>query len=99
MWFATGWRTRRRHRSDRKGRKDMKWGNQSAMRTAAVGALLLSAVAALTFSPLLPVGAAELDRELARQLSRDSDNEPASASAIVSVKSRFLSLGVGKSVV
>ena len=66
----------------------MKFGkNQSAMRTAAVGALLFS-VAALTLAPLLPVVAAE------------SDKDPATTSAIGPVvKMRFLSLGVGKSVV
>ena len=67
----------------------MKFGkNQSAMRTAAVGALLFSAVAALTSAPLLPVVAAE------------SDKDPVTTSAIGPVvKMRFLSLGVGKSVV
>jgi pilus assembly protein CpaC len=72
--------------------------NQSAMRTAAVGALLFSAIAALTLSPLVSVVAAELDRELARELSKDSVNDPVT-SAIGSVRTRFLSLGVGKSVV
>jgi len=67
----------------------MKFGvNQSAMRTAAVGALLFSAVAALTLAPLLPVVAAE------------SDKDPVTTSAIGPVvKTRFLSLGIGKSVV
>ena len=67
----------------------MKFGkNQSAMRTAAVGALLFSAVAALTLAPLLPVVAAEPDKD------------PVTTSAIGPVvKMRFLSLGVGKSVV
>ena len=74
-------------------------GNQSAMRTAAVGALLFSAIATLTLSPLASVVAAELDKELARQLSRDSGNDPVTTSAIGPVKQRFLSLGVGKSVV
>src|SRR6476660_3748610 len=67
----------------------MKFGeNQSAMRTVAAGALLLSAVAALTLGPLVPVVAAE------------SDKDPVTTSAIgPSVKMRFLALGVGKSVV
>jgi pilus assembly protein CpaC len=78
----------------------MKYGaNQSAIRTAVAGALLLTAIATLTFSPLVPVVAAELDKELARQLSRDSDSEPAATAAIASARTRFLSLGVGKSVV
>ena len=75
-------------------------GNRSAMRTAAVGALLLSAVATLTLSPLVSVVAAELDKELARQLSQESASDPMTTSALgSSIKSRFLSLGVGKSVV
>ena len=42
----------------------MKFGEiQSAMRTVAAGALLLSAVAALTLGPLLPVIAAESDKD------------------------------------
>ena len=67
----------------------MKFGeNQSAMRTAAVGALLFSAVAALTLAPPLPVVAAE------------SDKDPVTTSAIGPVvKTRFLSLGIGKSVI
>ncbi|OCK59111.1 type II and III secretion system protein family protein [Bradyrhizobium sp. LMTR 3] len=66
----------------------MKFGeNQSAMRTVAVRTLLLSAVAALTLGPLLPVVAAE------------SDKDPVTTSAIGPVKMRFLSLGVGKSVI
>ena len=67
----------------------MKFGeNQSAMRTVAAGALLLSAVAALTLGPLLPVVAAE------------SDKDPVTTSAIgPAVKMRFLALGVGKSMV
>ena len=60
----------------------MKFGeNQSAMRTVAARALLLSAVAALTLGPLLPVFAAE------------SDKDPVTTSAIGPVKMRFLSLG------
>ena len=64
----------------------MKFGEiQSAMRTVAAGALLLSAVAALT---LVPVVAAE------------SDKDPVTTSAIgPSVKMRFLALGVGKSMI
>jgi pilus assembly protein CpaC len=66
----------------------MKFGeNQSAMRTVAARALLLSAVAALTLGPLLPVFAAE------------SDKDPVTTSAIGSAKMRFLSLGIGKSMV
>ena len=66
----------------------MKFGeNQSAMRTVAARTLLLSAVAALTLGPLLPVVAAE------------SEKDPVTTSAIGPVKMRFLSLGIGKSVV
>ena len=66
----------------------MKFGeNQSAMRTVAARTLLLSAAAALTLAPLLPVVAAE------------SDKDSVTTSAIGSVKMRFLSLGIGKSVV
>src|SRR5947208_11345869 len=66
----------------------MKFGeNQSAMRTVAARTLLLSAVAALTLAPLLPVVAAE------------SEKDPMTTSAIGPVKMRFLSLGIGKSVV
>ena len=67
----------------------MKCGEiQSAMRTLAAGALLFSAVAALTLDPLLPVVAAE------------SDADPVTTSAIGStVKMRFLALGIGKSVI
>ena len=67
---------------------EMKFGeNQSAMRTVAARTLLLSAVAALTLAPLLPVVAAE------------SDKDPVTTSAIGPAKMRFLSLGIGKSVV
>jgi len=67
----------------------MKFGEiQSAMRTVAAGAVLLPAVAVLTLGPLLPVTAAE------------SDKDPVTTSAIASsVKTRFLALGVGKSVI
>ena len=67
----------------------MKFGEiQSAMRTVAAGALLLSAVAALTLGPLVPVVAAE------------SDKDPVTTSAIgPAVKMRFLALGVGKSMI
>ena len=67
----------------------MRFGEiQSAMRTVAAGALLLPAVAVLTLGPLLPVVAAE------------SDKDPVTTSAIASsVKMRFLALGVGKSVI
>jgi pilus assembly protein CpaC len=63
-------------------------GSKPAIRTGAFGAVMLSAMAALTFSPLLPVAAAE------------SDKDPVTTSAIGPVvKMRFLSLGIGKSVV
>jgi len=66
----------------------MKFGeNESAMRTVAARTLLLSAAAALTLAPLLPVVAAE------------SDKDPVTTSAIGPVKMRFLALGIGKSVV
>ena len=66
----------------------MKFGvNQSAMRTVAARTLLLSAVAALTLGPLLPVVAAEPEKD------------PVTTSANGPVKMRFLSLGIGKSVV
>jgi len=66
----------------------MKFGeNQSAMRTLAARTLLLSAAAALTLAPLLPVVAAETEKD------------PVTTSAIGPVKMRFLSLGIGKSVV
>ena len=66
----------------------MKFGeSQSAMRTVAARALLLSAVAALTLGPLLPVFAAEPEKD------------PVTTSALGSVKMRFLSLGIGKSVI
>src|SRR5262245_38584128 len=63
--------------------------NQSATRTVAARTLLLSAVAALTLGPLLPVVAAETDK----------DKDPVTTSAIGPAKMRFLSLGIGKSVV
>src|SRR5258705_12709669 len=63
-------------------------GSKPAIRTGAFGAVMLSAMAALTLSPLLPVAAAE------------SDKDPVTTSAIGPVvKTRFLSLGIGKSVV
>jgi pilus assembly protein CpaC len=67
----------------------MKFGEiQLATRTVAASALLLSAVAALTLGSLLPVVAAE------------SDKEPVTTSAIGPVaKTRFLALGIGKSVI
>jgi Flp pilus assembly protein, secretin CpaC len=67
----------------------MKFGEiQSAMRTVAAGAVLLPAVAVLTLGPLLPVVAAEPDKD------------PVTTSAIgSSVKMRFLALGVGKSMI
>ncbi|WP_187399147.1 type II and III secretion system protein family protein [Bradyrhizobium paxllaeri] len=66
----------------------MKFGvSQSAMRTVAARALLLSAVATLALGPLLPVVAAETEKD------------PVTTSAIGPVKMRFLALGIGKSVV
>jgi pilus assembly protein CpaC len=66
----------------------MKFGeNKSATRSAVGRTLLLSAVAALTLGPLLPVVAAE------------SEKDPVTTSAIGSAKMRFLSLGIGKSMV
>src|SRR4051794_39393309 len=61
--------------------------SQSAMRTVAARTLLLSAVAALTLGPLLPVFAAETEKD------------PVTTSALGPVKMRFLSLGIGKSVI
>jgi pilus assembly protein CpaC len=57
------------------------------MRTVAARTLLLSAVAALTLGPLLPVFAAEPEKD------------PVTTSALGSVKMKFLSLGIGKSVI
>ena len=63
------------------------WEDQPAMRTLAVRTLSLSTVAALTLGALLPVVAAEADKD------------PVTTSAIGSAKMRFLALGVGKSMV
>jgi pilus assembly protein CpaC len=62
-------------------------GYQAALRTVAVRTLLLSAAAALTIGPLI---AAEADKD---------KEDPVTTSSIGSVKTRFLSLGVGKSVI
>lgn len=63
-------------------------GNQRAMRASLVRLLSFSAIAALALNPALsPVIAA------------DSDSRPTSVTASVSVKTRFLALGIGKSVV
>ena len=63
-------------------------GNQLGLRTFIVRALSFSAVAALTLNPALsPVVAA------------DSDARPVAVAAGGSVKTRFLSLGIGKSVI
>jgi len=73
-----------------KGAFDMKCGgNQPAMRTVAVRALLFTAIAALTLIPVLtPVIAA------------DSESvAPATVSGGGSAKMRFISLGIGKSMV
>lgn len=68
----------------------MKFGGiSSAMRSVAARALLLSVAAALTLAPLLPVVAAEAEK----------DKDPVTTSAIASAKMRFLSLGIGKSIV
>jgi pilus assembly protein CpaC len=77
-------------------------GNQSAMRTVGVRALLLAAVA-VVLSPLVSVVAAEPDKQLARELSKEL-NDPVTTSSInpsvnSSARMRFLSLGIGKSVV
>lgn len=61
---------------------------QSATQAVAVRAVLFSAVAALTLNPVAPV------------VAGDSDKDPVTTSAIrAPVKTRFLSLGVGKSVI
>lgn len=68
----------------------MKFGGiSSAMRSVAARALLLSVTAALTLAPLLPAVAAEAEK----------DKDPVTTSAIASAKMRFLSLGIGKSIV
>jgi pilus assembly protein CpaC len=59
------------------------------MRTIAARTLLLSAAAALTLAPLLPVAAAEAEK----------GQDPITTSALGPAKMRFLSLGIGKSVV
>jgi len=61
----------------------------SATRILAPRALLLSAAVAMTLVPLPPVAAAESEKDM----------DPVTTSAIGPVKMRFLSLGVGKSVV
>jgi pilus assembly protein CpaC len=66
---------------------DMKFGeNGPARRSLAAKAVLLSAIAGLTFSPLLPVLAAESDLRI-------------SAGSASAAKTRFLALGIGKSVI
>ena len=71
-------------------------GSQSVVRTVAVRAMSFSAVAVLTLGPVLSVVAAEIDKDLAKELSKD----PVTTSSInSSAKTRFLSLGIGKSVV
>src|SRR4051795_7434038 len=78
----------------------MKFGeNQSAKRTVTVRALLFAAVAATALSPLVSVVAAEPDRQLARELSREADDPITTSSINASAKMRFLALGIGKSVV
>jgi pilus assembly protein CpaC len=67
----------------------MKFGQHQPMRSARTRALLFSAVAALALYPALsPVIAAEPDIE-----------PPATTTFIASAKTRFLALGIGKSVV
>jgi pilus assembly protein CpaC len=67
----------------------MKFGQHQPMRSARSRALLFSAVAALALYPALsPVIAAEPDIE-----------PPATTTSIASAKTRFLSLGIGKSAV
>src|SRR3954468_5840644 len=78
----------------------MKFGeNQSAKRTVAVRALLFAAVAATALRPLVSVVAAEPDKQLARELSREADDPITTSSINASAKMRFLALGVGKSVI
>jgi len=67
----------------------MKFGQHQPMRSARTRALLFSAVAALALYPALsPVIAAEPDIE-----------PPATTTFVASAKTRFLALGIGKSVV
>ncbi|MBX9648081.1 MAG: type II and III secretion system protein family protein [Xanthobacteraceae bacterium] len=73
--------------------------NQPAKRTVAVRALLFAAVVATVLSPLVSVLAAEPDKQLARELSREADDPVTTSSINASGKMRFLSLGIGKSVV
>ena len=61
-------------------------------------AVLLSAVAALTLGQAARVITAEPDKELARQLSQEKDPDVTSAIG-GSVRTKFLALGVGKSVI
>lgn len=80
----------------------MKFGEKQSVIRQVTGrtgrAVLLSAVAALTLGQAARVIAAEPDKELARQLSKE--NDPDITSAIGgSVRTKFLSLGVGKSVI
>src|SRR5260221_1279286 len=76
----------------------MKFGENRSVIRVAGRAVLLSAVAALTLGQAARVIAAEPDKELARQLSKEQ--EPETTSAIGgSVRTKFLALGVGKSVV
>ena len=80
----------------------MKLGeNQSVPRSTKgrVGrAVLLSAVAALALGQVARVIAAEPDKELARQLSNEKDTDVTSTIG-GSVRTKFLALGVGKSVI
>src|SRR5260221_4038850 len=76
----------------------MKFGENRSVIRVAGRAVLLSAVAALTLGQAARVIAAEPDKELARQLLKEI--EPETTSAIGgSVRTKFLALGVGKSVV
>ena len=97
-----GMRARRRHRSDRKDADYEVWGKSvgDAKRLRS-RALLFSAVAALTLSPL-PTCRGGRDRQgsVPGSCPGDTGNDPVTTSAIGgSARTRFLSLGVGKSVV
>src|SRR5215216_6833087 len=87
-WCATASRARRHRSEPRDAMKHDKNQNQLATRTAPVRALLFWAVAALLLnSAPSPAVAAE------------SDTPPPAPLAAGSVKTRFLSLGTGKSMI
>src|SRR6202171_1561615 len=87
MSFATASPARRRPRSDRKDADMKRGGNQLVMRTLMVRALSFSAVAALTLNQALTPVVASDYRAMA-PLAADGQ-----------MNSRFLALGIGKSVV